>query len=50
MTTQQIADMANKAEAQILASVSAEMRAWYLALPRDVRVQMACDAYAAAAA
>lgn len=50
MTAQQIADMTNKAEAEMLASVSADMRAWYLALPREIRVELACNAYKSATA
>lgn len=48
MNAQTLADMANKAEAEILANIGAEMRDWYLALPREVRVQIAVEAFEAA--
>lgn len=40
MNAQQIADMANKAEIEILKSISPEMRDWYLKLPRERRVAL----------
>lgn len=43
---QMIADMANKAEANILNS---EMRDWYLSLPREQRVEIAMTAARATA-
>lgn len=49
MTASQIADMANRAEAEILKSMSAEMREWYVNLPRERRVQIAQDAFASVA-
>ena len=49
-TAANIADMANKAEAEILASATEEFRNWYLALPRAVRVEIACAAWEKAAA
>lgn len=41
---QMIADMANAAEAAILSQASAEMRDWYLALPRESRIEIAMNA------
>lgn len=46
MTTQQMADMANRAEKEILNAMTAEMRDWYLSLPRERRVQIAEQAFA----
>lgn len=45
MTAQQIADMANRAEVEIMKSMTTEMRNWYLKLPRDRRVQIAIEAF-----
>jgi|GEM_PF-5046923 hypothetical protein len=44
---QKIADMANAAEAAILTILNEEnpaMRDWYMALPREKRVEIAMDA------
>ena len=48
MTAAQIADMANRAEVEIMKSMTPEMRNWYMRLPRERRVQIAQDAFAAA--
>jgi len=45
MTAAQIAEMANRAETEILKSLTPEMRNWYLKLPRERRVQIAQDAF-----
>ena len=44
MNAQQIADMANRAETEILKSMDTEMRNWYLRLPRERRVHLVEDA------
>lgn len=49
-TAQKIADMANAAEEAILATISKEMRDWYMALPREKRVEIAMNAAAEALA
>ena len=48
MNAQQIADMANRAEIEIMKSMTTEMRNWYLRLSRERRVQIAEDAFRAA--
>ena len=45
MTPETIADMANRAEVEILKSMTSEMRNWYCKLPRERRVQIAQDAF-----
>lgn len=45
MIAQQLADMANKAEAEILEAMTPAMRDWYLALPRERRVQISQEAF-----
>lgn len=44
-TAAKLAEIANAAEAEILAAMPAEMRAWYQALPRETRVEMARAAF-----
>ena len=51
-TAQKIADMANAAEAAILDTLNKEnpeMRDWYMAQPRETRVEIAMNAARAAA-
>lgn len=48
-TAATLAEIANKAEAELLATMPAEFRGWYLDLPREVRVEMAQEAFATAA-
>lgn len=40
-TAQLLADMANKAETELLAACPPEMRDWYQSLPREKKVEMA---------
>ena len=44
MNLDQITEMANRAEIEILKSITPEMRNWYLKLPRERRVQIAQEA------
>lgn len=49
MTAEQLASMANKTEAKMLEAMTADMRDWYLGLPRESRVQIAQQAFVNAA-
>jgi hypothetical protein len=45
MTADQIAQMADRAETELLKAMTSEMRNWYLRLPRERRVQIAQNAF-----
>jgi hypothetical protein len=49
-TADALAKIANEAETALLDAMPQEMRDWYLALPRSVRVEMARGAFAETAA
>tara|TARA_Y100000310_G_scaffold257071_1_gene265051 strand:- start:2234 stop:2398 length:165 start_codon:yes stop_codon:yes gene_type:complete len=49
-TADTLAKIANETEAALLDAMPAEMREWYLNLPRSVRVEMARNAFAETAA
>jgi hypothetical protein len=50
MTAHQIAEMANKAEAEIMQFATEDFRNWYFSLPRKARVELAISAYEQATA